>query len=293
MKKIFISLFVIMYIIFAASGFASAHAGKTDKYGGHYDNETGEYHYHHGYEAHEHINGVCPYDFDDQTNYRTGTSVSDATPKPELHIETPDPLSPIIREENNQNISGNMENKSYDTPEHTAKNKIYNDTQQNNSPLSFKVFAPWILLFILCVLCTLIKKYKNSKITNTTPATEPATPSEPPRPEPVKLLPEGYGIDKNGLPYKLNRQYGWGREFNAFVTQKGHCYHRSKCKALKGKGKIRRVIHRYIALEKGYDPCHYCTPINHIDDWYIKMFPNSPYAKIPPKKYEQISIEDK
>lgn len=38
------------------------HSGGTDSQGGHYDHSTGEYHYHHGKPAHDHINGVCPND---------------------------------------------------------------------------------------------------------------------------------------------------------------------------------------------------------------------------------------
>ena len=45
---------------------AEAHSGRTDSQGGHHDNKNksglGSYHYHHGYEAHLHPNGVCPYD---------------------------------------------------------------------------------------------------------------------------------------------------------------------------------------------------------------------------------------
>ena len=44
--------------------FTLAHSGGTDSNGGHYDRSTGEYHYHHGYPAHQHINGVCPYEDD-------------------------------------------------------------------------------------------------------------------------------------------------------------------------------------------------------------------------------------
>lgn len=39
----------------------SAHSGRTDSKGGHYNRDTGEYHYHHGQPAHQHPNGVCPY----------------------------------------------------------------------------------------------------------------------------------------------------------------------------------------------------------------------------------------
>lgn len=44
---------------------AFAHSGRTDSNGGHYDRSDGSYHYHHGYSAHRHPNGVCPFDFDD------------------------------------------------------------------------------------------------------------------------------------------------------------------------------------------------------------------------------------
>lgn len=70
-----------------------AHSGKTDANGGHYDRSTGEYHYHHGYPAHQHYDmdgdGVadCPYDFDDKTDHssRSDSCSSHAvqsTPRP-------------------------------------------------------------------------------------------------------------------------------------------------------------------------------------------------------------------
>lgn len=37
------------------------HPGRTDSHGGHYDHNTGTYHYHHGKPAHLHPNGICPY----------------------------------------------------------------------------------------------------------------------------------------------------------------------------------------------------------------------------------------
>lgn len=59
---------------------ASAHSGKTDSNGGHTDSSTGEYHYHHGYPAHQHYDidgdGIkdCPYEFDDKTNHNNSVS---------------------------------------------------------------------------------------------------------------------------------------------------------------------------------------------------------------------------
>jgi hypothetical protein len=37
----------------------SAHSGRTDSNGGHNDNISGGYHYHHGKAAHYHTNGEC------------------------------------------------------------------------------------------------------------------------------------------------------------------------------------------------------------------------------------------
>ena len=65
MKKI-IPLFTLL-IILAFSSMVYAHPGRTDENGGHYDRSTGEYHYHHGYPAHQHENGICPYNYDDKT----------------------------------------------------------------------------------------------------------------------------------------------------------------------------------------------------------------------------------
>lgn len=67
MKKIF-CFFILLIVIFLSFS-ASAHSGKTDSDGGHWDNNTGEYHYHHGYPAHQHTNGECPYDFKDNIKH--------------------------------------------------------------------------------------------------------------------------------------------------------------------------------------------------------------------------------
>ena len=59
-----------------------AHPGRTDSRGGHTNHSTGEYHYHHGYSAHDHYDmdgdGVidCPYDFRDNTDHENVQSKS-------------------------------------------------------------------------------------------------------------------------------------------------------------------------------------------------------------------------
>ena len=56
------SMAITCILVFFLCTISYAHPGGTDENGGHYVKETGEYHFHHGYEAHQHINGVCPYD---------------------------------------------------------------------------------------------------------------------------------------------------------------------------------------------------------------------------------------
>lgn len=59
-------LSLILAMTMAASGVTFGHSGRTDSYGGHKDNKNksglGHYHYHHGYSAHLHEGGVCPYE---------------------------------------------------------------------------------------------------------------------------------------------------------------------------------------------------------------------------------------
>ena len=69
-------LLVIPYLLLVAF----AHPGRTDSRGGHTDHSTGEYHYHHGYSAHDHYDmdgdGIkdCPYDFNDKTEHHSGST---------------------------------------------------------------------------------------------------------------------------------------------------------------------------------------------------------------------------
>ena len=53
--------------------------------GGHYDNSTGKYHFHHGKSAHQHENGRCPYDKSGRTDWPTA--------KPDRKTQTPKPYT--------------------------------------------------------------------------------------------------------------------------------------------------------------------------------------------------------
>lgn len=62
--KHFLCFLLLFSLSFSTLAFA--HGGRTDEYGGHHDYNNvsglGSYHYHHGYEAHLHPNGICPYE---------------------------------------------------------------------------------------------------------------------------------------------------------------------------------------------------------------------------------------
>lgn len=79
MRKFFVFLLIVLLV---TPCLAMAHPGRTDGDGGHTESSTGEYHYHHGYPAHDHYDmdgdgrKDCPYNFDDKTGYNSGSHSS-------------------------------------------------------------------------------------------------------------------------------------------------------------------------------------------------------------------------
>ena len=71
MKKVCCVLFVLAIILIPLITYA--HSGRTDENGGHYDRSTGEYHYHHGYPAHQHPGGICPYNYKNKTSHNNSS----------------------------------------------------------------------------------------------------------------------------------------------------------------------------------------------------------------------------
>ncbi|MBS5151407.1 MAG: Ig-like domain-containing protein [Butyricicoccus pullicaecorum] len=68
-KRVVKSVAAVMFLFCFCMPSALAHGGRTDANGGHRDNQNvsglGAYHYHHGYEAHLHPEGICPYAHDE------------------------------------------------------------------------------------------------------------------------------------------------------------------------------------------------------------------------------------
>ena len=76
MKKKLFTLFILLSFL------AFSHPGRTDASGGHHDRKNGGYHYHHGYPAHDHPNGVCSYESPKST--KNNKSISKAEIKKNL-----------------------------------------------------------------------------------------------------------------------------------------------------------------------------------------------------------------
>ena len=74
MKRFTLALSLLLILTFFAT--ASAHSGGTDEYGGHVDESTGIYHFHHGEPAHYHTNGICPYTLSPETTKAPSRSYS-------------------------------------------------------------------------------------------------------------------------------------------------------------------------------------------------------------------------
>ena len=74
MKRITLLIASVLCLLSLLITTAFAHPGGTDSRGGHTNHSTGEYHYHHGYSAHDHTDmdgdGTldCPYEFKDNTS---------------------------------------------------------------------------------------------------------------------------------------------------------------------------------------------------------------------------------
>ena len=272
MKRLITICIIILLIPLAVM----AHPGSLDSNGGHYNRKTGEYHYHSGIHKYGTASSVTA-----QTYYPyTPEPTIDVTPEP-----TPEPTVDVTPSPTAESLSIVTS-----TPEPEADSLGY----QILYYVSMFFFAgiPGIILLVAVgawivdgvkFVANRIKGKKAVKSIPEPPKTIVHTETvSTQKQKNTSAIPDGYAIGSDGLPYKTNRQYGWGREFNVFVTNNGEHYHRGRCKIIKTKK--RKLMHRYNAI-KIYKPCTYCKPKAYIDDWYIKY-------KGADKGREQLSLKE-
>ncbi len=229
----FVKIIVLCFLLTSSSTFA--HPGSLDGNGGHYNRKTGEYHYHSGENKYGSSSGsTSTYDYDyDYTPVPATSSPPESTPD---STPAPVPSSKIIY--------------------------VQKDEQKSTG----WIWGIGITVAFLVVSCFGLSRHsKRRQLNNNLKIDIPVIEVDATVKAQV-CIPVGYSIDSDNLPYKTNRQYGWGREFNAFVTQSGRHFHRSRCNLIKGKRKI--LIHRYNAI-KHYVPCSHCNPTAYIDKWYL------------------------
>lgn len=220
MKKKYLAFLLIMSFIIPFAAFA--HQGNTDSNGGH--NSDNGYHYHHGYPAHQHENGECPYDFDDKTGWNNSGSSTDSN--------------------NNEN---------YIAPAKKASNPIVVLVQYL---LMFAMYAFIFWAFIM-VIIIVIKKEPKKKPVYTTAQYKPkeetvkaiSTKSE------VKITPKiCYAEPIGAVPQQKEERK---KTVFVYITKSGNKYHRKNCSTLTG-GERRLDVS--VAKGLGYIPCSKCNP---------------------------------
>lgn len=127
---------------------AFAHPGRTDSQGGHHDYQKGSYHYHHGYPAHDHPGGVCPYETDVQA----------------VEGDNDDPEVPVYDNKENNHV--------YEDDRNAVTSEVISEYQVDSSkneigPLEIVLLVAWwgpILVIPIILLFSLFReKVNNSK----------------------------------------------------------------------------------------------------------------------------------
>lgn len=256
-------------------GSASAHPGRTDANGGHYDHSTGEYHYHHGYPAHQHIDGVCPYDYDDRTGWNSGSSGQE---KGLYYLDG----TPVERKN---------ETKPKPEPEPEPKwGKILVVS------MLLLIFGPLALAPIIGVLIAWLGFLKPTL--KNEPDTQALPKPEHPKPKPVQPpmrtiskeerehiiqadayrgmcggrsiremaeVPENVYFDTFDRPNTLNRDPP-DDPFFVYVTKNGASYHLRTCRL----AKTASPMNICQAMAEGKQPCKLCRPMEKLPDFAVR-----------------------
>lgn len=247
MRKLSKTQMIVFFSILLSVSPVCAHSGRTDANGGHYDSATGQYHYHHGYSAHYHTDGICPYDFDDKTGSSNGSSSSS---------------------------TGTTSESSSSSIKSTSSHPLLNVLGA-----LFILFAPSILIGSLIekisdkkkekerILAELERKrhfeeekmyysnlYQNKSISE------------------LANIPSNIEFDEIDLPISVdNSGLKWGKEFTVFVSKNGRCYHRKpRCCG------VQNTMHIFNAVKSRKIGCSKCVrateaeKTSRVPEWYLK-----------------------
>lgn len=270
-NKIKSGLLLIVLLALFVPIISYAHPGRTDANGGHYNRSTGEYHYHHGYPEHQHIDGICPYNYDDATNhnYSSGSNswIIQATP-------TPTPISV-------KNFKSSTDYEDTD-----AKGEHKTGLAGTILGLIFPIgIIGFVVYWIYCIIYFTVKDAKNKrKVLKSTHYKELKTESDYSHyfdiyafysPKSFVKLPKGVYF-RDGIPIAPGKgTYGL---YTVYVTPTGNKYHQNpNCT---NSTAVRKT---HILNAKHLLPCSKCVK-QEIPD--IKWYSEYNSIRIIKKKYE-------
>lgn len=269
---------------------AFAHPGRTDSNGGHTDRSTGEYHFHHGYEAHQHTDGVCPYDFDDKTGENSGSSSgggnADNAGSSDLSSDCSEASEELTLIESFSGYDPSYDYDKYmeylaaidagDISSDLSHEDWTNQQKNPRSSLGIAAVIIGVLLFSWPVGCwifiavddirTRIREKKEAKVRF---QQEQARYQElyggKTRDEIAVMcgMPDGYVIGQNNLPKEPFVQ-GWGESLTFYISPRGHVYHRNPT-CTKSANLPCHALRLY-----GRRPCKKCSPPVPDTAWYVE-----------------------
>lgn len=239
---VFIAAFLMVSL--SASVVVHAHTGGTDSQGGHYNHSTGEYHFHHGYPAHQHTNGVCPYDFVDKSGQNSSTSESSQS-------KTEEPQKSI-----SSVVESTNKGRESDIPQWVVIVSLVFVGLIFGLPVCFGIlYQLWFWLKL--IFSSVIKSGKKKAIEEY---------SEKSISELAKV-PSLFKMDFDGKVYYKGQEANADQIKIVYVPNNGHCYHDTGCK-------IRSKNMYEVALSKakrmGYKRCGACNACGSYPTWYTE-----------------------
>lgn len=220
----------------------SAHPGKTDSSGGHTDLSTGEYHYHHGYPAHQHTDGFCPYAFDDQTDHSSGSSSSSSDTNP-------------YRDKGSSHTT--------QVSSSTSKSSKKADVKPSPSPQPENTFDWRPLLWTAIAVLALVMLYKLASFLKKRRTYKQQYADFSARE--LAHVPENVYFDEHDLPHTRGTLYYSEQmdEFIVYCSPHGKAYHRKGCHPAATQETNLAVLPPQLT------PCQRCNPPPH-PVWYGK-----------------------
>lgn len=140
-KRCILSILSICIVCVLFTNISFAHPGRTDSSGGHYDRSTGEYHYHHGYSAHQHKNGVCPYE----------TDTDNDSEEDNVYVVNKDSGGSNVKIENLEKELKIKENSIEELENKLQKEKQKNEELENSKEDLHVIYIAIIAILIVCI----------------------------------------------------------------------------------------------------------------------------------------------